>query len=361
MYDIAILGLGPAGATLARLLDQRFCVVAIDKKAAGPESFHKPCGGLLAPDAQKVLAGFDLTLPKEVLVDPQIFSVRTIDLDSGLVQNYQRFYLNLNRHAFDLWMESLIPGRVNLLSNAECVKLERQSDHFLLTVRQGGALQTLQARCLIGADGANSLVRRTFFPHRKIRAYVSIQQWFAQEEGNPFYSCVFDSKATDCYSWALHKDGYFLFGGAYPFQDCRRRFEEQKERLKRQGFSLGEPLKTEACQVLRPASFFQFCTGEDGVFLIGEAAGFISPSSLEGISSAMSSAALLGDILNSGKPQPEKRYRRKTRPLRWKLTAKLLKCPFMYVPFLRRWVMKSGLTGIQVRPQAAGQKEGNRL
>ena len=31
-YDIAIMGLGPAGATLARLLSQNFRVIALDKK-----------------------------------------------------------------------------------------------------------------------------------------------------------------------------------------------------------------------------------------------------------------------------------------------------------------------------------------
>ena len=82
MYDIAIVGLGPAGATLARLLDSRFSVVALDLKRADGQGFHKPCGGLLAPDAQKALARFNLTLPKEVLVDPQIFTVRTIDTAS---------------------------------------------------------------------------------------------------------------------------------------------------------------------------------------------------------------------------------------------------------------------------------------
>lgn len=46
-YDIAVIGLGPAGATLARLLSPRFRVLALDRKG-GEEGFRKPCGGLLA-------------------------------------------------------------------------------------------------------------------------------------------------------------------------------------------------------------------------------------------------------------------------------------------------------------------------
>ena len=63
MYDIAIIGLGPSGATIARLLHPRFHVIAIDKKnGLDDKSFRKPCGGLLAPDAQKALSKFNLTL-----------------------------------------------------------------------------------------------------------------------------------------------------------------------------------------------------------------------------------------------------------------------------------------------------------
>lgn len=351
MYDVVIIGLGPAGATLARLLDKRLRVAAIDRKTGGEESFRKPCGGLLAPDAQKALAGFDLTLPKDILVDPQIFSVRTIDLDSGLTRTYQRFYMNLDRQKFDLWMESLIPERVTLFSGAECTCVERIDEHYRVTFRQNGGLHTLESKYLVGADGANSLVRRTFFPKKKIRSYVSIQQWFEAQEGNPFYSCVFDSKNTDCYSWSLHKDGYFLFGGAYPAQKCRERFEDQKRKLSAYGFSFGNPVKTEACLVFCPASPFQFCTGEKGVFLIGEAAGFISPSSLEGISSGMKSGRILSGILNSGSDFPNAEYRRQTRNIRLHLTLKLIKRPFMYHPFLRKLVMRSGITGIEVQRQ----------
>lgn len=53
MYDVAIVGLGPAGATLARLLDSSLSVAAIDRKSSEDNSPRKPCGGLLAPDAQR--------------------------------------------------------------------------------------------------------------------------------------------------------------------------------------------------------------------------------------------------------------------------------------------------------------------
>ncbi|HBV7853673.1 TPA: colicin M resistance protein CbrA, partial [Citrobacter freundii] len=53
-FDVAIIGLGPAGAALARQLSGKMRVIALDKKRqCGNEGFTKPCGGLLAPDAQR--------------------------------------------------------------------------------------------------------------------------------------------------------------------------------------------------------------------------------------------------------------------------------------------------------------------
>ena len=102
-YDIAVVGAGPAGAVFVKELATacpNLDILLIDGQS--PES-AKPCGGLLAPDAQKLLARFDLVLPKSVLEDPQIFAVETIDIHQKLVRYYQRHYLNMDRYAFDRW------------------------------------------------------------------------------------------------------------------------------------------------------------------------------------------------------------------------------------------------------------------
>lgn len=163
-YDIAIMGLGPAGATLARLLSQNFRVIALDKKRADAGSgFKKPCGGLLSRDAQKALARFDLTLPKDVLVDPQIFAVKTIDLRSRLVRHYQRFYINLDRDKFDRWLTGMIPDRVKILADCRCTSVKRTGRGFLIRYDEAGMEGCLTAKYVVGADGANSLLRRSHF------------------------------------------------------------------------------------------------------------------------------------------------------------------------------------------------------
>lgn len=200
----------------------------------------------------------------------------------------------------------------------------------------------------MGADGASSLLRRTIYPHKKLRSYLSIQQWFEAQHATAFYSCIFDKSVTDCYCWGLSKDSYFIFGGAFAHKNAKEKFEKLKKRLKPFGFQLDSPIKTEACLVLRPSGFKDFACGKGGAFLIGEAAGFISPSSLEGLSYAFDSACKLSHVLNSRKKNANWHYWLSTLGIRIKLFFKYLKTPFLYYAPLRYLIMRSGLRSIPV-------------
>lgn len=309
----------------------------------------------MAPDAQKALAVSGLTLPKHVLVDPQIFSVRVLDLESGLQQWYQRMYLNMDRNKFDDWLLSLISNNVEIV-NGRCTAFETNKVEYIVD----GKTFQVRADIIVGADGANSLVRKNFFSCFKTRQYIAIQQWFRASDCDlkPFFSCIFDEKTSDCCSWIIGKDEYILFGGAFNPKGCKQNFELQKQHLEKFGIILGNAVRTESCVVLRPLGPESFQCGNNfgnyQVFLAGEAAGFISPSSLEGISYAITSAVALSDSINTHYSSDKTRavlrsYQKATLTMRLRLLTKNIKCQFIFRPVLRKMVMKSGIASIRMR------------
>ena len=346
VFDVAVVGAGPAGSTFARFLALSKPEARIAIIDGQTRERSKVCGGLLSPDAQKVLASFDMTLPKEVLADPQIFAVETIDIPRRHVRYYQRNYLNMDRYAFDSWLLSLVPKSVSVIS-ARCRSVERGKDGFFsLSVGE----QTIEARAIVGADGASSIVRKSFFD-KPIKKYVAIQQHFKNDgQRVPFYSCIFDPATSDSCSWSIHKDGYIIFGGAFEQSLCRDAFEKQKARFQEMlGNDLGAPLKTEACLVCSPRHLHDLCIGKEGVYLIGEAAGFISSSSFEGISSALLSGKLLADAFACSDSHSAilRKYRKNTLALRLKLYGKTFKRSILCSPTLRHCIMRSGIMSVK--------------
>ena len=348
-YDVAIVGGGPAGSVLAKELAELAPTLRILLIDGQTKQNPKVCGGLLAPDAQKMFARLGLTLPTSLLSDPQIFDVETVDLRSGRIRYYQRHYLNMDRFAFDKWLISLIPPTVDVVEG-RCEGIESENSLHRLTIRTAKGMDTVITRYLVGADGASSSVRRTVFGD-KIKKYVAIQETFpCTSDTLPPYSCIFDPETSDSCSWTIRKEGRILLGGAFESKGCRASFEAQKARLESfLGVQFGEPIKTEACLVTSPRRRKDLLCGSDTVLLVGEAAGFISASSFEGISSAVLSARLLAEAFAEGHAAGKIRsiYKKKTRGLRRKLWGKMQKRRVLCSPALRGMIMRSGVQSME--------------
>jgi len=353
MYDIVIVGAGPAGANLTRLIGDKYKVLLIDKRYLENENpknlTNKCCGGLLSPDAQKIIAKLNLGIPKDVLVDPQLFAVRTIDLTNNIERLYQRFYHNMDREKFDRWLVSLLPSSVDKKFNCLFKGFTKTSEGYEVKYIHNGQEITARTRIVVGADGAFSKVRRSISNDvNEPETYISIQEWFQCPCPMPYFTAIFDEEISDFYSWIIPKENYLLLGAALrPRENTREKFELLKTKLKQRGFNFGNKVKTEGAFINRPKKTSQFYVGRDGIVLIGEAAGAISPSSAEGISYALKSALYLAEGLEAGMDGFLDRYKRKVKKIEFNLLAKNLKSPAMYNPFLRNLAMKSGLQSIK--------------
>lgn len=349
MYDIVIVGAGPAGANLARLVSNKYKVLLIDKRdfenTGTKKHSNKCCGGLLAPDAQKMVAKLNLGIPKDILVDPQLFAVRTIDLSNNLERLYQRFYFNMDRDKFDKWLISLIPSAVEKKFSALFKGYTKIPEGYEVRYVFDGKEESIKTKIIVAADGAFSKIRKSICEDkREPKTYIAIQEWFEACADIPYFTAIFDKEITDFYSWIIPKENFLLLGSALkPGKEAKEKFETLKTKLKKLGFNFDKKIKTEGSYIYRPEKLSQFCAGKDAIALIGEAAGAISPSSAEGISYALKSSLYLARELEKGLDGFLDRYKKKVKEIKRNLFFKNLKSPAMYNSALRRLIMKSGI------------------
>lgn len=356
MYDLTIVGGGPAGAAVARFLGGKYKVLLLERRRLDmPQDglisigIEKCCGGLIAPDAQKMLARMGLGVPKEVLVGPQLFTVRTIDVQNKLERYYQRHYINIDREKFDRWLFSMVPSQVEVRCGASFKAFESLPESVRFKYKVNDKVYEAETKYLIGADGASSTIRRICSPKNQAKKYISIQEWFKTNNKTAYYSAIFDPEITDFYSWTIPKEDYLIIGSALlPNKNPTQRFYLLKQKLENYDYDLGESVKRNGAYILRPEKTNQIFLGHGRIALIGEAAGWISPTSAEGLSYAFRSASALAQSMKESPKNIIELYYTKTRSLRLNLLSKNLKAPFMYNSKLRKLVLQSGLLSMDI-------------
>lgn len=353
MYDVVIIGAGPAGATFARLAPEKLKIAIIDKRNLGEnENFIRPkcCGGLLAPAAQRELAEQGLGVPENVLAGPQTFSVKSMDFDNNLVRFYQRHYINIYRGKFDRWLVSLIPPGVDSFFGCIFKSCSYKDQIFTIKFRDAEKDLEIKAKYLVAADGAASMPRSIIAPDRRVPdKYVSIQDTYKKGQILPYYFSIFDKETTDFYSWMIQKDNKVLFGSAIPWgENVIEKHNSLSEKLIQGGYIEGEVLKRSGAVIYRPGSIRSILLCRDNVFFVGEASGMISPSSAEGISYAMKSGRKLAESFVY-EDNIKKKYRTSMISMKLNIIYKNIKSAIMYNRFLRKIIMISGIMSIDVK------------
>lgn len=360
MYDVVILGAGPSGSNLARLLSRsNYKIGLIEKRPLNKESDDtkiKSCGGLLAPAAQRMLAELDIVIPKQIIESPQMYSVKTIDFDNGVSQAYNRHYLNINREGFDRYMYQMIPSSVEKHISTVVKNIYVDNGVWFVDVFDGVNTLKITSKFLVIADGANSFARRKVFSSlKKPKIYTSIQSIYEIDEEMPYYTGFFDSSVTDYYAWTIQKDHKLIVGAALPiYSNCRERFDEIESKiLTHLSLNLSKRIKLEGAFINRTTHLNQLhWSGHKHnapYALIGEAAGATSPTSAEGISYALKSSLYLYESLSQDFSHATTLYRKRCRTIERNILLKMIKSPGMYHSKLRGLVMKSGITAIKKR------------
>lgn len=184
--DVAIIGLGPVGATLAGLLAGCGLTVAVFER--DPEIYRLPRAVHFDGECMRVFQtlGLATRLEERLIVSP---GMKFIDADGRLLIDWSRprqigpqgWYSSYRFHQPDL--EQCLRAslheqtRVSQLLRCEVFNLREHTDHVEVCFEDlaSGELHALRAAFVVGCDGARSLVRR--FIGSELDDLHSHQRW----------------------------------------------------------------------------------------------------------------------------------------------------------------------------------------
>jgi geranylgeranyl diphosphate/geranylgeranyl-bacteriochlorophyllide a reductase len=294
IFDVAVIGGGPAGATAAHDLARRGRRVALIDKAGR----IKPCGGAIPP---RLIRDFGIPdhLLKARVTSARMISPKGVAVDMPIKGGFVGM---VDRCEFDEWLRGRAASSGATRVTGAYEKISRDAEGVAnVHYRAGAEPRTLRARLVIGADGALSQVGRQEVPGadrtRFVFAYHEVIATPPEETSDP-NRCEIHYRGAlspDFYAWIFpHGDTMSVGSGS-----AHKGFSlKTSVRDLRSGEGLADAatVRREGAPIpLKPLK--RWDNGRD-VVLAGDAAGVVAPASGEGIYYAMLGGRLAADAVD---------------------------------------------------------------
>lgn len=278
MFDVAVIGAGPAGTAAAfALLEKGMKVLVLDKYAFPRK---KACAGGITPKGYQLFS-YDVS----PVIKRECCAVNIIDQNkrSFLIKDQNTLCYMTKREDLDLFSLNKVMEKGADFRVIKEIRSICETPHFV-EIKTGK--DRFKASYLIGADGANSIVRRFLTNHKFWKKQVAIEADVKVDQPDG-YSMEFDfSKIRNGYFWIFPKDdhvniGIYSIDSNTKFQ-TRQLVEYAAQRLftRRIEAVKGYPICTGGL-CYRPDS--------ERILMAGDAAGMAEPLLGEGIYFALKS------------------------------------------------------------------------
>ena len=305
-YDVAVVGAGPSGAWTAALLARRGARVALLDPSHPRE---KPCGGGITARALALVAdAFPPASLRSVPVRAARFIGAGTDADALIpLHTNAGTMVVASRTEFDALLYTAA-GK----AGAECVgtrvtTLEPHGSGFRLGLASGGLLE---AHVVVGADGANSLVRRrAAAPFRRDQLSIATG-YFARGVTSDE---IVIQMMTDPpgYIWSFPRPDHLAIGicaqadAGVQVGTLRARVHEWIQNTR---IAAGAHLEAYSWPIpsLAAGDFATVAVSGPGWMTVGDAAGLVDPITREGIFFALQSAVFAADALTSDDANPSR-------------------------------------------------------
>jgi len=288
MYDVIVIGTGPAGATAARHAAAAGLDTLILEKKSLPRI--KPCGGAVS---QHALSNLDIKVPQS-LIERECFGARVWYKDlSQESQTNELLSVFVSRSRFDSYLVTCAANEgAELLEGLRVRSVTAGNDCATVETTEG----TFKSRVVIGADGVHSVcarnVRPPFSPQQTAFSLVAdIPATNRYINGYLQNKAEFHfGKVPNGYGWIFPKDGCFSVGIGSIGAHIPKPMDAYRSFLKDMGFDYVKPSGH-----FLPVGGVQRKTYANRILLAGDAAGYVDAFLGEGIAYAIMSGKIAAE------------------------------------------------------------------
>ena len=320
MYDVIVVGAGPAGCTAAKALAEKGYKVLLVEKFKMPR--YKSCSGVLIKKSMELVKKyFGEAVPEYVMCTPTDNRGMIFTNDAGKEYRFEQEGLNVWRSHFDGWLVEKAKESGAAVRDGVAALSCTEKDGFVEVSLHGQRNFTEGARYVIDCEGVVGALKRKITG--EVPGYITTYQTF--NEGSidldPHYFYAYlQPELSEYDAWFNVKDDLLVLGVSVKDMDkigyYYGRFiayMEEKHYLR-----IDRQTKEEKWLMphIRPGCRVDYGVGR--ILFAGEVAGFLNPMG-EGISAGMESGYCAASAVMKHFDNPEtvrEAYRQSTENLK---------------------------------------------
>jgi flavin-dependent dehydrogenase len=290
MYDVIVVGAGPAGATTAKRCSEAGLTTILLERQKLPRK--KVCDGTMAPRAQTLLKEEFGEIPKDILSKPASIEGLVFYVPDPVRYSYSTPWIR--RSNLDYWMcQEAINKGVELWEAAQFVSLEEADQGYTVRIRRDRKEEKIESKFVVGADGGASRVRSCIFPGQRLNFLYQAHERF--EKGPDLDRSWYhefvrftESEWHEGFS-AYHKDDLFVIGYGVGQKGKLNSLMRKAHDLLAERFGFDATQKPVwAANCIEPwfgneLASHRFVPAKKNVLLVGDAGGYMPAISMEGI------------------------------------------------------------------------------
>lgn len=298
-WDVIVVGAGPGGAASAKVCAEKgFRTLVLERKALPRD---KVCSGMImGPWAHDIIRDHFGTIPVKVLTSPPVLKGHQFHVPGARPEVLDWPTPLAWRKDLDAWMLSKAQAAGAVIRDRTRVIEIVSADRFIrVRIRYPLGEEVLETRWVIGADGANSAVRKSLFPGLKTSYSTPIRECYPGSLGldQDYFHWFFPQGRPRPRFNVNHKDKFFLIEGS-GIRELRADIQRILADYGLDPTTL--PLWRDGCLIPKLHHSLMdgsFSLARGNVLLVGDAAGLIFPITFEGIGSALKSGILAAEAV----------------------------------------------------------------